>query len=214
MPNTSGQQLRLFAERTNPENERFCRSRVRDLRILATVRQSHRRSTTRSCAPHIGSSSPRRCPTRRTRTRAARIPGTPIKSAMTWDAYFGVPFVTRLICRIFARCRPTGVVIPFPVPVSQRTQAFGPSAGATLGRRGRRRAMLPACLAATDHDFRRTAVRNLEHAGVPRSVATRLNRPQNGEHLQAIRDRQRRRVGRRGPAPLGAHFGSHRVEPC
>ena len=47
------------------------------------------------------------------------------------------------------------------------------------------------------HDFRRTAVRNLERAGVHALGRDEDGRPQDREHLPALRDRQRVRPARR-----------------
>jgi integrase len=59
------------------------------------------------------------------------------------------------------------------------------------------------------HDFRGTVVRSLERAGVPRSVAMKLNRPQDRERLSTLRHCERGRPGgRRGAARLTAD--SHR----
>src|SRR5262249_56602381 len=65
--------------------------------------------------------------------------------------------------------RQTGQIIPWVFHV----------AGAPVGKHDIRKAWRQATRAAglkgkLPHDFRRTAVRNLERAGVPRSVATKL----------------------------------------
>jgi integrase len=67
----------------------------------------------------------------------------------------------------------TGRIIPWPFPYLSGTKRVGER------RREFRKAWTHACRAAgvpgmLRHDFRRTAVRNVERSGVPRSVATKL----------------------------------------
>ena len=80
-----------------------------------------------------------------------------------------------------------------------------------------RRAWARACTQAgvpgrIPHDLRRSAVRNLERAGVPRSTAMKMVGHRTGGHLPAVRDRRRGHAsGRRREAGPGR--GAPRLIP-
>ena len=117
------------------------------------------------------------------------------------------------LARVDTLARQTGRIIPWLFP-----HLRGRRAG--LRRRGFEKAWETACKRAGVpgrllHDFRRTAVRNLERAGVPRSVATKITGHKTESvyrRYAIVSDAELREAVKRLTGTISGTMGSNRVD--
>lgn len=119
------------------------------------------------------------------------------------------PEIKRLLAEQLARVdalqRTTGRIVPYLFPHltgrhrGRRVGGFGKTWATACKKAG--------VLGRLLHDLRRTAVRNMERQGVPRSVATKLTGHKTESVYPPVRDCERRRPAGGRPPADGRVFG-------